>query len=235
MRKQKTVYVLLTVLLLLCLTGCTRWTVNTQNLEWHEQILPLLRQNSYTVHLRTTGQGDAVARKETTVCFDGTSSHMTVAEEGQSAQEVYYSRADGGCWVYGWDEEHSIWVRQEIEDSDNYFYAYSVMERLQKLGAWIDLGEIRYDKNSNRYIGENLSGSYACDGQAHRVLSIEIFLENNRVSSFSEQYSVMEDGQEQIYSDIVWFENVGLTQIDLPVNCISAEEIAAFDPTAVSE
>lgn len=236
MRRQSILYGFLTAVLLLCLTGCTQWTVNTQNLDWHEQLSPLLRQSSYTVHMQTVRQGEVLPYQETTAYFDGASSHMIVTEEGEAEQEVYYSRKNGGsCWIYVWDQEHNIWIRQEIDDSENYFYAYSVMERLQKLGGWIDLGEIRYDKSSRAYLGENLSGVYACEGQAHQVLSIMISLESNRVSSFTEVYAVVENGVEQVYEDTVWFEDVGLTQIELPVNCISAEEIAAFDPDAVPE
>ena len=235
MGKQKILYGLLTVLLLLCLTGCTHWTANTQNLDWHQQMAPLLHQNSYTVHVQMSKQGEASPYKETTAFFDGVSSHMIVAEAGEEPQEIYYARTDGKCWIYGWDEEHSIWIRQEIDDSDNYFYAYSVMERLQKLGAWIDLDEIRYDRNKQIYTGENLSGTYACEGQTHRVLSVEISLENNKVHSFTELYATMENEKEQLYADTVWFEDIGLTQIDLPVNCISAEEIAAFAPADMPE
>ena len=232
MRKQHILCGLLAALLL-CLTGCTQGTLNTQNLDWHEQLSPLLRQSSYTVHIQTSRQGETAPCKETTTFFDGDSSHMIIAEKGKATQEVYYFRQNGTCSIYGWDEAHSIWVIQELDDSDNYFYAYSVMERLRKLGGWIDLGEIRYDKNNRTYLGENLSGFYACDGQAHKVLSAEVFIENNKVSSFRELYSVTENGQEQIYEDSVRFEDVGLTQIELPVNCISAEEIAAFDPGTV--
>ncbi len=235
MKKERFLCALLIAALLLCLTGCTQWTVNTQNLDWHDQLSPLMRQSSYTVHIRTSRQGEFSPCKETTAYFDGDSSHMIVTEETGTAQEVYYAREDDTCYIYGWDEEHSIWIQQQIDDSENYFYAYSVMERLQKLGGWIDLGEIRYDRNTRSYFGENLSGVYACEGQAHQVLSVAIYLENNRVSSFTEAYSVTENGAEQVYEDTVWFEDVGLTQIELPVNCISAETIAAFDSDAAIE
>ena len=224
---RKISFLCLFALLLLCLTGCSQWTPDDQNLAWHQQVSSLLRQSSYTVHLQTTRQGEKRPCKITDAYFDGTSSHMILTEEDEDAQEVYYTRADNTCFVYGWEEEHGIWVYQSTDDSDNYFYAYSVMERLQKLGGWIDRGEIRFDKLSRTYTGENLSGSYVYDGQAHRVLSVEITIENNRVSSLTECYAVTENGTEQVYSDILRFEDIGLTQIDLPVNCISAEEINA--------
>ena len=89
MRKQKISYCLLTVLLLLCLTGCTQWTVNTQNLDWHQQVSSLLHQNSYTVHVQTFRQGETSPYQETTAYFDGVSSHMIVAEASQNSQEVF--------------------------------------------------------------------------------------------------------------------------------------------------
>lgn len=234
MNRQKTLRCLLALLLLLCLTGCSRWTVDTQNLAWHQQLSSLLHQSSYTVHIQTTRRGEKRPCKTTDACFDGTSSHITITEEDADTQEVYYSRADGSCLVYGREAEHGIWVYQEIDDSDNYFYAYSVIERLQNLGSWIDRGELRYDRSSRTYTGENLSGAYVFDGQTHRVLSIEIAIENNRVSSLTECYAVTENGGEQIYSDTVRFEDVGLTQIELPVNCISAEALGLETGSATS-
>ena len=227
MSRQKAFRCLFALFLLLCLTGCSRWTVDTQNLAWHQQLSSLLHQSSYTVHIQTTRRGEKRPCKTTDAYFDGTASHMSITEEGAGTQEIYYSRADASCFGYGWEEEQGIWVYQEIDNNDNYFYAYSVIERLQNLGAWIDRGELRFDKSSRTYTGENLSGSYVFDGQTHRILSIEIAIENNRVSSLTECYAVTENGGEQIYSDTVWFEDVGLTQIQLPVNCISAEEIRA--------
>ena len=226
--KKNALRCILFALLLLSLTGCVELTVDTQNLEWHEQLAPLLRETSYTVQMQTTRQGERKPCKTTLAAFDGSSSHMEINEDGEEPQEVYYTRSRETCSVYGPDREHGIWIYQSIAGSDNYFYAYSVLERLQKLGSWVEQGELHYDKNALCYYGENLTGSYVCDGETHYVLSVEICLINNRVDSFSETYTLTAGETGQIYCDTVRFTDIGLTQVTLPSNSISAEDLADY-------
>ena len=228
MMKKYALCCILFALLLPVLTGCTELTVDTQNLEWHGQLTPLLREKSYTVHSQTAYQGKQIPFKITLAAFDGSSSHMEIAEDGEEPQEVYYTRSEENCFFYGLDSEHGIWIYQSVDDSDNYFYAYSVLERLQKLGSWIEQGELRYDKNTQCYYGENLTGSYACDGETHYVQSVEIRLLNGRVDSFSESYTLSANETAPIYCDTVRFTDIGLTQVALPANSISAEDLAAY-------
>lgn len=197
-------------ILLLCLAGCGR--ENTGREEWYRALDSLKQSTNYTV------------RQITSVGWEQTTRVHRYTQEAAMLDDpegtTYFAREDGVCYGLVYNALPPIWLRQQLQESRNYFYDYEMVERLNRLTAYVDQGILDYDAQAQTYSGENLEQTYVFRQQEHRITQLVLRLENGRIAEIREEY--IADGIR--HSDRVWLEDFAVTAVELPLNVLDLPE-----------
>lgn len=132
-------------------------------------------------------------------------------------KEIYLYIDDGECYGMAYDKDNNVFFREKIAHDDHYFYPYTLIERLSKIAAYINLNELTL--KNDKFIGEDFTGSYLYNGKLHSPKKIEIVLKDNHIVSFYEEYEC--DGV--LAKDIITINNYGNSRLKLPLNVIDIE------------
>lgn len=207
---------------------------------WYDALETYKNAKNYTVKSETRN-ADGEFESQLTAEYTGTASKIT-----QDEDTVYYHLEDNICTGYLYDEESELWINGEIQKNDYYFYAYSLVDRLNKISAYVDRGLLVRDENTGLFTGENLPGGYFLSDSVHEPISITVEIKNGRFVSLTETYRnikgssgtdssepvVVSDGSEPpVLTDIVTIKNYQITDVRFPQNTITeddAEEMKEF-------
>lgn len=134
-------------------------------------------------------------------------------------KEIYLYTDGGECYGIAYNKENNIFFREKIDHDDHYFYPYTLIERLSKVAAYINLNELKF--KDNKFIGENFTGSYLYNGKLHSPKKIEITLNNNHIVCYYEEYEC--DGV--IVIDTLNIKDYGHSRLKLPLNVIDLDSL----------
>lgn len=223
---KKVLSVLLCIIMLFSFCSCGKEPEKNQSVAWHDKVAWLLGVKSYIAKLTTTDESTGLQINSKYAEFGGDISYVEFVD-GEDTQKVYftYRQEDGKdvCRIYGYSEEHDYWVGKQIDYSENYFYAYSFVEKIRKIGAYVDMGELVYNEDEHRYHGDNLSGSFVFEGVEHHVDSMKVVAVGNRIISVDELYKEKPDAEKQ-YRQTIEFSKIGDVHLELPKNSITYED-----------
>lgn len=199
------------LLLLLCLfalSGCGIREADSSAL-WVSALDTLKQRSSYTV------VENGMVSRYTPECS------QTETEDGT----VYYSLTDGICEIWVHNDDPDVWLRSEIPASENFFYAYELIERLNKLGGYIDMGLLHYDAEEQCFRGEELGQPYVYRGEVHAPQLLEIQIDDGVIVSLRETWERTDEaGNSVIMTDEVSFEDFFITNVHLPLNTVAYDE-----------
>lgn len=213
------------------LCACAVETPGENN--WAKQLSNTLNEKNYTVEIKTTQKnvGDPVFRR--IEAYDGPSrkSHIESTDAKGRTSDIYYAAADGQCKIIEQDNDLHIWVEKTAAFDDKFFEACLVTERIKHFETLIDQNKLTYDAKTHCYTGSENLGDYIVDGETHHIRSLEIKIREDRILNFKEVYQREKDGEMKVFTDVVTFENIGRTTVELPETTFTeaeAEDIAAF-------
>ena len=194
---------ILIVLILCLLTGCSNASSGFE--EYHKSLEYLYNGTNYTI-------------KE----IDNNEETLTIYANGMcyikdKETEVYLYEEDLKAYALVYNEENNIFVRQEIDYDEHLFYPYEMIERLNKLSAYINMGNLKYKKNI--FIGEEFNGTYEYKEKLHTPINIKVELKDNRISHLYEKY--INDNKE--YESNIYISDYGTSRINLPLNVINLD------------
>ena len=202
----------LAALLLLSGTACGGPSASPR--AWYDALDRLKRKENYTVYETCCGV-------QTVYRYDRDTAQVVSPDE-----TLYYARIDGTCYGYAHVEEPSVWVRQAVPESENYFYAYEWIERLNKISAYIDQGLLTCTADGV-YTGRDLKQTYVFRGEEHTPSSLEVRVENGDIVYLKECYGGYADEERTIWddrkTDEVRFTDFSQTQVKLPLDVIDYE------------
>lgn len=215
MRKQLLILLAAVVCLL---SGCER---KERSGPWENALDRLKRKENYTVS-ETVQSADSITNR--LAQYDRTSAKIVDGED-----TTYYSRDGENCFIYILNDDPVIWVKKELPQSELYFYDYQLMERLNKISGYIDMGLLTYDEGKERYYGENLGKQYVYQGEAHAPNYLEIQIENGEIVMIRESWTGFAD-EEQTRQCVKISETVigdfSATEVRLPLDVLNYEEVA---------
>lgn len=196
---------ILIVLILCLLTGCSNASNGFE--EYHKSLEYLYNGTNYTI-------------KE----IDNNEETLTIYANGMcyikdKDSEAYLYEEDLKAYALVYNEENNIFVRQEIDYDEHLFYPYEMIERLNKLSAYINMGNLKYKKNI--FIGEEFNGTYVYKEKLHTPINIKVELKDNRISHLYEKY--INDNKE--YELNIYISDYGTSRINLPLNVINLDGI----------
>lgn len=244
--KRTTFFLIAVMAVMLAVFGCGKKEPisSEQRNIWYDALDNLKNSTNYTVSLTTEdASGNLVA--ESHGKYAGPISMITLDDE-----TVYYESDDGKCIGYGYDEESEFWINAEVEDSEYYFYAYTLVDRINKLSAYLDQGLLTYDEEDGSFSGQNLPGGYSCDDEVHKPTDLLVVIRNGRFVDLTESYILLpgeEDesdttssqipkdsgvassyNESEIRVDRISIGEYNVTEVRLPRNTISEDDLEKF-------
>lgn len=133
-----------------------------------------------------------------------------------SENDIYCYFEDDVMYAAAYDSKNQIYVSREEEFDEHYFHPYELSERINKLGGYVNMGELVW-KNGEFY-GNRFTGSYIYKNELHQPLEIRIEVKDNDIVSLYERYE--NNGKECM--DEILISNHGINSIDLPLNMIDS-------------
>lgn len=130
--------------------------------------------------------------------------------------DIYCVMEDGTMYLAVYDKEHNIYIRQEADYDEHYFHPFELSERLNKLGGYVNMGELIWRDGAFR--GDSFSGAYIYKNEQHKPLEIKIEVQDGALIYLYERYE--KDGEECV--DEVRISRHGINQVDLPLNLVDA-------------
>lgn len=210
--------VILVSLLACLLSGCGR--DETTAAQWFQALDGLIRQENYTVEEITVTPEETIRRYRQ---YD-----LIYAKTEEPGETLYFCAEDGICYGIGWVEDPGIWVKQQIETSDLYFYDYTLLDRLNRISGYVDMGLLEYREADSTFVGSNLNSAYVYRDLEHTPLLLEVAVENGRIVKIHEVWHCTRDGEDLgIYEDTVVLSDFSTTQVRLPGDTIEAGITAA--------
>lgn len=198
---------------------------------WYGALENLKNSKNYTVELTSEDKSGKVIKKSVGY-YTGNRSKIT-----QDDETLYFDLANGVCTGYGYDEESEFWINAEEEYNAYYFYAYSLVDRINKFSAYLDQGLLSYDEETGIFSGDNLRGGYLCEEDVHEPVSISVQIRNGRFVSLTETYTIkddssnaedIDDSERPVYTDQIEIRKYSTTEVRLPGNTISEEDLEKF-------
>ena len=194
----------LIILLVFTLSGCQY----DKNFNRYIEMAQLFNtRNNYTVYENNNGTISTYEYSDNAIHY--------VDEEN----DIYFYVEDGISYAIAYDEDYGLYIRKEENFDDHYFYAYELIERLDKIGGYVNSGELVWKKGE--FYGDEFSGSYIYKEKLHKPLEIRIEIKNNLLVHLYEKYE--SDGQ--ICIDEIEVSNYGTNNISLPYNVFDYSEI----------
>lgn len=196
---------------------------------WRNRVSWMLGNKSYRATIMTQNLSNKEFGQSIYAEFNGDISHIIFSENDGVTEdtEVYYTYRDEDgemvCRVYAYAADYEYWVGEQTEYLDNYFYAYSIVEEIRKLGAYVDMGELVYDAEQGAYVGENFSGPFVYDGIEHHVKSMTVTVSGERIVAIDQVYTTSADSNIK-YHEVIEFTKIGDLHFDLPRKNITYED-----------
>lgn len=222
--KNTTKKIVAFVLIMLCvisLVSCNEHEENPSVL-WHKRLSWMMGSKSYEARIYTKLVSDDAIIDGIYAEFTEGLSYVEFNKDGKDTK-LYFENSEDACRVYAYSEEYDYWVGKKCDYSENYFYAYSVVEELRKIGSYIDMGQLVYNEGSHSYAGQNLTGPYVYDGIEHHVESMIINVESDKIVKVDEVYRDSKDSP-NLYNQVIEFAKIGDLRLALPKNSVTYED-----------
>lgn len=222
--KQKSaaliIFIFMMAEIMILLTACVPEKSNLIP-DWKECTEWLSYKENYSVSFTTFSDENKECIKSSVLCYGTSFSHITDFD-GDETIDIFCERSDDTdtCIVYAYNEEYDYWVGAAADKEDIYFSATPLIERMTKIGAWFDTGQLKYDADGNYFYAEDLPGAYVFDGQAHCIRSIKAEINDGKIVSIQEKYSCGMESDSPVYYDELIFYDIGITHVSLPENSI---------------
>lgn len=190
------------------LTGCSR---KTDDFLIYQKCLDYFNNtNNYTIEEDING-------KKSLYIFTDNTCYMKDDEN-----EIYVTKEGDDLFIIAYDEEYKIFVKEKIDYDEHYLFPYKQLERLEKVSGYINNGSLKY--KNNKFIGNNLKGKYLYDDEIHVPSEIQIELDDDKITKFSEIYSNNNENKE----DTMLIYDYGISRIVLPLNIVNLEDIEKY-------
>ena len=215
-KKLAAVLCVCAVLLSLCACSQEEEREEPANVRWLRNVSETFGVNSYVIQIMTTETGSPGTVRRWSGTYDGRNAYIK-SEDSEGASELCYVRDGEGCKVYIWNAEYEIWLSQDVTADDNMFYAYEVIDRMNKYGSWMDQELIEYDEETQTYHGCDLPGKCVIDGEEHLITDLYIKTDGQYIRSVKERYIIeTDDGTAHTRTDELTVSSVGKASITMP-------------------
>lgn len=210
---MKRLFLLLPIVLCL-LSGCRK---AADEGPWRQALANLKLKENCSVTETTTQSGKTIIR---TRSYEKSASKLTDDEE-----TTYYAAEGSKCFIYVLNDDPAIWVKKELTSSDLYFYDYITLERLNKIGSFIDMGLLTYNPENGCYHGENLNKSYVYRDEVHTPISLSVCIDNGIITGIQETWTGVDaDGNACLKFDEVSIGSFSTTRVRLPLDVVNYED-----------
>ena len=172
----------------------------------------------------TTESGSPGTVRRWSGTYDGQNVYIK-SEDSEGEQELYYVRDGEGCRVFVWNGDYKVWLSQDVTADDNMFYAYEVVDRMNKYGSWMDQELVEYKEDTQAYYGCDLPGKCVIDGEEHLVTELNIRTDGQYIRSVKERYIIEADGAARTRTDELTISSVGKATVTLPEKVWTEQEL----------
>ncbi len=187
------------LVIVLSLTGCSRQT----DFKRYTEMTHLFNSfNNYKIEENNNGHLSSYDYADGIV-------HFTDDES-----DIYCYIEDEIVYALIYDNESNVYIKQEADYDEHYFQPYEILERLNKLGGYVNMGELVW--KNHEFYGNDFSGLYIYKNELHKVLELKIEVKDNYPVYLYEKYE--SDGKECV--DEIKVSKQGVNKIDLPLNII---------------